>query len=56
MIPCPYVESYSDEKGHQFLHEPWILSLSKSVETFFRVSISDMPTIKYWQNLESMMD
>ena len=40
MIPLPYVESYSDEKGHQFLHEPWILSLSKSVETFFRVSIS----------------
>ena len=29
----------------------WILALAKSVEIVFTVSISDMPTIKYWQNL-----
>ena len=56
MLPRPYVESYSGKKGHQFLHEPWIIELAKSVETFFMVSISDMPTIKYCQNLESMID
>ena len=49
MLPRPYVESYSGEKGNQFLHEPWILVLAKSFETFFMVSISDMPTIKYWK-------
>ena len=46
MLPRPYVESYSGEKGHQFLHEPWIIELSKSVEKFLMVSISDIPTIK----------
>ena len=56
ILPRPYVGSYSFEKGHQFLHKPWIIALVKSVETFFMVSISDMPTIKYWKNLESMMD
>ena len=48
--------SYSGEKGHQFLHKPWMLALAKSVETFIMVSISDMPTIKYCQNLGSIMD
>ena len=56
MSPHPYVGSYSGEKGHQFLYKPWILALSKSVETFLMVSISDMPTIKYWQNLGTTMD
>ena len=56
MLPSPYVGSYSGEKGHHFLHKPWILALSKSVETFIMVSIIDTPTIKYWQNLESIMD
>ena len=35
-IPRPYGGSYSGEKGHIFLQEKWILSLSKSVETFLR--------------------
>ena len=47
MLSRTYVGSYSVEKGYHFFHEPWILSLAKSVETFFMVSISDMPTIKY---------
>ena len=50
MLPRPYVGSYSGEKGNQLLHKPWILALAKSVETFIMVSISGMPTIKYWQN------
>ena len=48
--------SYSGEKGHQILHKPWMLALSKSVETFIMVSISDMPTIKYWKILGSIID
>ena len=56
MLPRPYVGSYSGEKGHQFLHKPWILALSKSVETFIMVSIIDTQTIKYWQNLAIIMD
>ena len=56
MLPLPYVGSYSGEKGHQFFHKPWFLALAKSVETFIMVSISDMPTIKYWQILGSIMD
>ena len=56
MLPRPYVGSDSGEKGHQFLHKPWIIALAKSVETFILVSIYDMPTIKYWQNLGSTMD
>ena len=50
MLPRPYVGSNISEKGHQILQKPWILALAKSVETFIFVSISDMPTIKYWQN------
>ena len=56
MLPRPYVGSYSGEKGHQFLYKPCILALAKSVETFIMISISDMPTIKYWQNIGSIMD
>ena len=48
--------SYIGEKGHHFLQEPWIIALAKSVEIFFMVSISDMPTIKYWKHFGSMMD
>ena len=51
MLPHVYKGIYSVEEGHQFFQEPWILALAKSVETFVMVSISDMPTIKYWQNL-----
>ena len=56
MLPRPYVGSYLSEKGHQFLHTPWIFALSKLVENFILFSISDMPTIKYWQNLERTME
>ena len=35
MLPRPYVESYSGEKGHQFLQKPWILALTKSVGNLF---------------------
>ena len=56
MLPHPCVGSYSGEKGHQFWHQPWILALEKSVETFFMVSISDMTAIKYWKILGSIMD
>ena len=38
------------------MQKPWILALEKSFETFITVSISDMPTIKYWQNLGTFMD
>ena len=47
---------YSGEKGHNYLQEKWILALAKSVETFFVVSISDMPSIRNWQSLGTMMD
>ena len=47
MLPLPYVESYIGEKGRHFLQEPWIISLDKSFETFFMVSISYMTTSKY---------
>ena len=56
MLPRPYVGSFSCEKGHQFFHKPWILALAKSVETFIMVSISDMPPLKYWQSLGSIID
>ena len=56
MLTRLYVGSYSGEMGHQFLQEPLILALSKSAETFIMVSISDMPTVQYWQNLGSMLD
>ena len=50
MLPSPYVGSYSGEKGHNLLQENWIIALEISVETFIMVSISDTPSIKYWQN------
>ena len=56
MAPRPYVGSYSGEKGHQFLHKPWILALAKSVQKCILVSIYDMPNIKYCQNLVRNMD
>ena len=34
MLPRLYVGSYIGEKGCQFLQEPWIIALAKSVETF----------------------
>ena len=56
MLPRPYLGSYSGEEGHKILQQPWIIALAKSVETFIIVSIYEMPTIKYWQNLGSTMD
>ena len=56
MLPRPYLGSYFSEKGHQFFHKTWILALAKSVETFILVSICDMPTIRYWPNLERSME
>ena len=56
MLPRPYVGSYSGEKGRRFLEELWIIVLSQSVETFVMVSIRDMQTEKYWQNLGSFLD
>ena len=56
MLPRPYVESYSGEKGHQILQKPWIIALAKSIETFIEVSMIEMPTIKYWQNLGRIMN
>ena len=56
MLPRPYVGRYSGERGHPFLQEKWMISLEKSDEMFFMVSISDNPTIKYWYNLGTIMD
>ena len=56
MLPRPYVGSYSGEKGHQILQQPWIIALSNSIETFLIVSIGDMPKVKYWQNLGRIME
>ena len=56
MLPRPYVGSYFNEKGRQFLYKPWSLALAKSVETFILVSIYDMPNIKFWQNLGRTME
>ena len=56
MLPSPYVGSYSGEKGHESFQQPWIIASAKSVETFIEVSMSEMPTMKYWQNLGSTMD
>ena len=55
-LPRPYVRRYFSEKGHTFFPKPWILALAKSVEIFIHVSINDMPTVKYWQNLERTMN
>ena len=51
VLPRPYMGSYSDEKGHPFWQEPWIIALEKYIGTFVMVSISDMQSVKYWQNL-----
>ena len=56
MLPRLYLGRYSGEKGHEIMQQPWIIALAKSVETFIIVSINEMPTIKYWQNLVSAMD
>ena len=56
MLTCPYVASFSVLKGHQFLQNKSVFELAKSVETFVIVSISDMPSIKYWKNLGLIMD
>ena len=56
MLPRPYVGSYSGQKGHKMLQQPWIIALAKSVKTFIIVSINEMPTIKYLQNLGSTID
>ena len=37
------------------MQQPWIIALAKSIETFIIVSMIDMPTIKYWQNLGGIM-
>ena len=34
MLSRPYVGSYSGENGRQFLQEPWIIALAKSVDFF----------------------
>ena len=47
MLPRPYVGSYSGEKGHQILQQPWIIALSNSIETFLIVSIYDIIKSKY---------
>ena len=56
MLPRPYVVSYSGQKGHKILQQPWILALAKSVETFIEVSMGEIPTIKYWKILERIMN
>ena len=56
VLPCPYVRSYSGERGHQLLQENWIIVLARPVETFVRVSISDTPSVKHWQNLGNVLD
>ena len=58
-IECYHVHKWGaiqGKKGHQIFHKTWILALAKSVETFIMVSISDMPAIKYWQNLGGTID
>ena len=56
MFPRPYLGSYSGEKGHEIMQQSWIIAFAKSVETFIIVSINEMPTIKYWQNLGRTMN
>ena len=56
MLPHTYVRSYIGEKGYQFLQKPSIIELSKSVETFIKVIISDMTTSQYWQNLGGIIN
>ena len=56
MLLCPYVGNYSCEKGRQFFQENLIVALERSVEISVIVSISDIPSIKYWQNLGKVLD
>ena len=56
MLTRPYVGSYSGENVCQNLQQPWIIALSKSIEPFLIVSISDISTVKYWQNLGRIME
>ena len=56
VLPRPYVGIYSGEKFHQFLPDPWIIALEKYVEHFVTVSISDIPSVKYCQNLGKVLD
>ena len=42
-------------KRVKILQQNWIIELSQSFETFFIVSIRDMPTIKYCQNSEELL-
>ena len=53
ILPRPYVGCYQVEKGNLFFKEKCIVGLAKSVGIFVMVSISDMPTLKYWRNLEN---
>ena len=50
-----YVGSYEGKKGNLFLKGKWIVDLEKLVELFVMVSISYIPTIKYWYTLEKVM-
>ena len=52
ILPHQYVGSYESEKVNLFLKEKLIVDLEKLVELFLVVSISDIPTIKYWKNLK----
>ena len=56
LLPFPYKGSHPGDKGRQFFPEPWILALSQTVETCVMVSISDMPAVKYWKFLGSLLD
>ena len=55
-LPRPYVGSYSGDKGHGILQQPCIIALAKWVEIFIVVSMSEMSTIRYWQNLGRIMN
>ena len=48
------MRSYEGEKGHQFFKEQWIVELEEPVELFLMVSISEMTTTNYWQDLKKM--
>ena len=53
ILPGQYVESYEGEKGETYFGK-MIVDLTKSV-TFFMVTISGMPTMKYWQTLKIIL-
>ena len=55
ILPCPYVGSYDGKKGNLFLREKCIVDLAKSIGLFGMVSISEIPTIKYWQTFGKIM-